>query len=209
MEYMSVFHKLIQESLDTRLQNICTQDIDESLLGNFRFLRGRVRHLINDESHCMQTHVVDLDFFERATLLRLEQLGMKVEKTLVKRKKKIPETLLTPEKTVDNCNDEKALLNGDAKVEGDNQSNTDETTIVMYEIEKILNEQVNKCIDIFQLMDGDKMYNDMSSTKDQAHYNEVDDNTIVNILKIERKIKLSFDDILSSMHNDYYEHKYK
>lgn len=208
---MAVFHRLIKESADTRLQNICTQDLDDSLLGNFRFLKKRIRTLVNDESHSMQTHVVDLDFFERATLLRLEQLGMRVEKTLVKRRKRSSERIQIPDDEKTDVRDDTEQQKTEVNVD---DTNIGEATIVMYEIEKILDEHVNKCLDIFDLTD-ERDKNDadnylISLTEENAKKDDQEDvKGVVNILKIDRKTKLSFDDILSSMHNDYYEQKYK
>ncbi|GJQ67392.1 hypothetical protein Trydic_g5086 [Trypoxylus dichotomus] len=213
IEYMSVFNQLINDSKDSRLQSVCTQDIDDSLLGNFRFLKKKISTLVKDESHCMQTHVVDLDFFERSTLLRLEKLGMRVEKTLVKRKKKITDILNTPEKLNDDQvdNDEKNTDTDLKCNENENLANGEETTIVMYEIEKILDEQVNKCLDIFNIPDetNESVCEAATPKADESSQIESDENKVVNILKIDKKTKLSFDDILSSMHNDYYEEKYK
>lgn len=218
---MSVFNQLIDESMDSRLQSVCSQDIDDSLLGNFRFLKKKIGTLVNDETHCMQTHVVDLDFFERATLLRLENLGMRVEKTFVKRKKKTTIALNTPEKIDDDQADgdksrENETKTDDGKGGNETQGNTEETTVVMYEIEKILDEQVSKCLDIFDIIDSDGDGNGKPCEQDVTvkldddnGHSETDDSKIVNILKIDKKTKLSFDDILSSMHNDYYEQKYK
>nr|XP_022901310.1 G1/S-specific cyclin-E1 [Onthophagus taurus] len=166
VEYMAVFHKVLKNSNDPRLKTTFPiQDLeDNSNTSSLRFLKKRVPGLVSDELHCLQTHVVDLDYFEKSTIQRVEDLGFRIEKVYMKKVKK------------NGTKDEKD------NTEKDEEEQVEETTVVVYEIEKI-----NGCVD-----------------KDEGEDEETDDENVLNLLKVTKKAGASFDAILGSLHNDCY-----
>lgn len=126
VEYMAVFNKVIRDSLDPRLVSMPTSESDAQLASmgapNNRTLRVAIPLLMPNENHAMQTHCVDLDYFERAVLLRLEQMGLRVQKTVYKKKGK---------------------ENQDKK-----DQDEEETVAVMYEIEKVDMERSIGLVDV-------------------------------------------------------------
>ena len=111
---------------------------------------------------------------EKATLLRLKELGINVEKTYVKRKRLVKKQ-------------------GNS-VDGESEIEETEITVAMYEI-------WDGCSDNCENM---KDVNESSTKPDSTP----EENKLINIFKIEKRVALSFDHILSSIHNDYYEYKY-
>lgn len=63
VEYMSVFNQIIDETVDPRLQTVTTRDADERQLSTFRAIKKKIPELISDENHCLQTHIIDLQYF--------------------------------------------------------------------------------------------------------------------------------------------------
>ncbi|XP_057658839.1 G1/S-specific cyclin-E1 [Diorhabda carinulata] len=87
-EYMAVFYHVIRDSPDPRLQS-CKGDnaVDEPATNSLDSIRHNVKNLVKDENHSLQTHVVNMEYFEKSAIIRLEQMGLKVERTYVKKKK--------------------------------------------------------------------------------------------------------------------------
>lgn len=87
-EYMAVFYHVIRDSCDPKLISckgeIAAEEAANRTLANIRF---NVKNLVKDENHSLQTHVVNMDYFEKSAIIRLEQMGLKVEKTYVKKRK--------------------------------------------------------------------------------------------------------------------------
>lgn len=63
VKYMSIINKSISESDDPRLHSLIQQETDERQLASFRSARKHTPNMISDESHLMQTHVIDLKFY--------------------------------------------------------------------------------------------------------------------------------------------------
>lgn len=164
-EYMAVFYKVIRDSSDPKLQSAPSHGMKTCPL------KVPLQYAAPDENHSMQTHCIDLDYFEKATLLRLEQMGFRVQKTYVKKIKK---------------------KNKEEKREGDENSTNeeDETTVVMFDIEKI---NMETCI-------APECKSSTADQKDEESSVEVKVGSNVNIFSIEKKTRVSFDDILASIH---------
>lgn len=75
VKYMSVFNKILNSSKDLRLQTVGQQESDERLMATFRSIRTNCPNLISDENHALQTHIVDLECYEKTVVLRLEEMG--------------------------------------------------------------------------------------------------------------------------------------
>ncbi|XP_045481886.1 G1/S-specific cyclin-E1 [Harmonia axyridis] len=75
-EYMAVFYHVLQNSKDTRLQS-CSVHIanDEQSQRSLEILRKSCKTVVPDENHSLQTHAVNMDFFEQSAIIRMEQMG--------------------------------------------------------------------------------------------------------------------------------------
>ncbi|KAK9889476.1 hypothetical protein WA026_004750 [Henosepilachna vigintioctopunctata] len=75
-EYMAVFYHVLQNSKDPRLQS-CTVDIsnDEHSQRSLEVIRQNCKDVVLDENHSLQTHAVNMDFFEQSAIIRMEQMG--------------------------------------------------------------------------------------------------------------------------------------
>lgn len=166
VEYMAVFYKVIRDTSDPRLHSVPSCENEHQNNSATASLRHSVPNVVVNENHSMQTHCVDLDYFERATLLRLEQMGLKVEKTYMKKIKKKTK----PKEG-----------NGESAASTTEQ---EETTVVMFDVEKITME---KSIAPEAPTDGD----------DEPE--ELVPSVNVNIFCIEKKTRVTFDDILASI----------
>lgn len=82
-----------------------------------------MKDLVKDENHSLQTHVVNMEYFEKSAIIRLEQMGLKVERTYVKKNKKTKDQI--------ECKDEE-----------DCKENEDYNVICMYELEKLTSDAV-------------------------------------------------------------------
>lgn len=83
-----------------------------------------MKNLVKDENHSLQTHVVNMEYFEKSAIIRLEQMGLKVERTYVKKNKKIMNEI-------------------DCKDEDDCKENEDDFNVIcMYELEKLTSDAV-------------------------------------------------------------------
>ncbi|KAH1015773.1 hypothetical protein HUJ04_007108 [Dendroctonus ponderosae] len=125
-EYMAAFYLVLRDSSDPRLTS-CKSDTPQDDQGNHHFdsLRLRVPDLVKNENHSLQTHVVNMEYFEKAAILRLEQMGLKVERTYVnKNNTNSPEK--SPEESQDNSTPEKSP---------DDQEADD--LVCMYDVEKV------------------------------------------------------------------------
>lgn len=83
---MSVFYTVLKKTNDVRLVSLPDLKRDERQLASLRALKQTIPDLIQTEDHSIQTHYVDLDIYEKATLCRLEQFGLHVRKIYVKPK---------------------------------------------------------------------------------------------------------------------------
>ncbi|CAH1115920.1 unnamed protein product [Phaedon cochleariae] len=120
-EYMAVFYHVLRDSADPRLQS-CKGDtaVEEQNTTSLDSIRHKVKNLVKDENHSLQSHVVNMEYFERSAIIRLEQMGLKVERTYVKKKK----------------NDDKT----DDKEE--TKESEEQHMICMYELEKLTGDAV-------------------------------------------------------------------
>lgn len=83
-----------------------------------------MKNLVKDENHSLQTHVVNMEYFEKSAIIRLEQMGLKVERTYVKKNKKSPSQ-------------------SDSKDEDDCKENEEDFNVIcMYELEKLTSDAV-------------------------------------------------------------------
>ncbi|XP_072386359.1 G1/S-specific cyclin-E [Diabrotica undecimpunctata] len=98
-EYMAVFYHIIRDSPDPKLQSCKDSPIDDQTSTSLESIRHKVKSLVKDENHSLQTHVVNMEYFEKSAIIRLEQMGLKVEKTYVQKKKdkKSPSPKNSPE----------------------------------------------------------------------------------------------------------------
>ncbi|KAJ8980983.1 hypothetical protein NQ317_013437 [Molorchus minor] len=120
-EYMAVFYHVLRDSPDPRLQS-CKADatVDEQSCTSLASIRYRIKDLVKDENHALQTHVVNMEYFEKSTIIRLEQMGLKVERTYVRKKRS------------NKARDE------DKKSDDESRENEDDYNLVcMYDIEKV------------------------------------------------------------------------
>nr|CAH7752674.1 unnamed protein product [Callosobruchus chinensis] len=116
-EYMAVFYHVIRDSPDPRLQSCKAESNDEATMAILDNIRCKVKNLVKDENHSLQTHVVNMEHFEKSAIIRLEQMGLKVERTYVKKK---------DNKTIEKID-----------YDDDKDSNDDYNLICMYELEKL------------------------------------------------------------------------
>ncbi|VEN45082.1 unnamed protein product [Callosobruchus maculatus] len=116
-EYMAVFYHVIRDSPDPRLQSCKAESNDEAAMAILDNIRCKVKNLVKDENHSLQTHVVNMEHFEKSAIIRLEQMGLKVERTYVKKK---------DSKTIEKID-----------LDDDKECNEDYNLICMYELEKL------------------------------------------------------------------------
>ncbi|CAG9856936.1 unnamed protein product [Phyllotreta striolata] len=116
-EYMAVFYHVIRDSDDPKLQSCKDGSIEEQGSAGLENIRHKVRNLVKDENHSLQTHVVNLDYFEKSAIIRLEQMGLKVQKTYVKKKEKLEQDEASSENYI--CMYELEKLNCDVDVLSD------------------------------------------------------------------------------------------
>lgn len=71
-EYMAVFYHVIRDSPDPRLLS-CKGDAsaDEQSCTSLESIRHKVKDLVKDENHSLQTHVVNMEYFEKSAIIRL------------------------------------------------------------------------------------------------------------------------------------------
>lgn len=63
VDYMYVFHKVIEDANDPRLLTVPANHNDERLRASLKALRKRNPFIVPDENHRLQTHVIDLEYF--------------------------------------------------------------------------------------------------------------------------------------------------
>lgn len=85
--YMRGFNSIINQAHDPRLASIVPAQDDERLNRSFCYTRRHVPKLIKNEDHSIQTHLIDLDYFERSVLHRIEEFGIQVRKAFVRKYK--------------------------------------------------------------------------------------------------------------------------
>ncbi|XP_050302535.1 G1/S-specific cyclin-E1 [Anthonomus grandis grandis] len=126
-EYMAAFYLVLRDTPDPRLIS-CKSDTpqDDKGFPNLESKRHRIPQLVKDENHSLQTHVVNMEYFEKSAIIRLEQMGLKVERTYVSKNKKSsaqsPGSPKTPDDTKENSRPE---------VE------ENEDLVCMYDVEKV------------------------------------------------------------------------
>ncbi|XP_017781654.1 PREDICTED: G1/S-specific cyclin-E [Nicrophorus vespilloides] len=171
VSYMAVFHHIIQKTYDPRLVSVVPFIDDERLEGSLRFLRKNVPNIVFNENHSIQTHLINLDMFEKSVLVRLQWCGLNVEKVYIKKVK----TDL-----------------GDTEYESCKDENPEKGhSVVMYELTPSLE----------RIADPD--------APPPLHPTDADyEGGKVNIFKLAQKTTVTFDDILSSIHNDSASHKF-
>lgn len=74
---MYIFNQVITEANDPRLLSMPHQPEDERLTASLNALRENNPCLVSDEAHRLQTHVIDLEYFEKTVALRSEILKTK------------------------------------------------------------------------------------------------------------------------------------
>lgn len=142
VEYMSVFYTVLKKTNDVRLSSLPDLKQDERQLASLSALRTSIPDLIPTEDHYIQTHYVDLDIYEKATLCRLEQLGLQVRKIYVR-----------PKPHAENEEEEFEEVN----------PNFCEDAIVMFKIEKVA--------DLERLSDDEAVCNDdLKSDSDKLDF---------------------------------------
>ncbi|XP_018320665.1 G1/S-specific cyclin-E1 isoform X1 [Agrilus planipennis] len=194
VEYMAVFYKVIRDTPDPKLHSIPTHEIDQRQLACYRYIRTKVPDLVPDENHSLQTHSVDLDYFEKATLMRLEQMGLRVEKTYIKKKKEKQKSN-TPEKCKEDCQDKK------------NREEEEEMTLVIFDIEKVLDDAVSaldkKKTDETESTDSspDSVKSSTRSTDTLTCFSPSSIPCEADIFTKDPKTKLTFDEILARLHD--------
>ncbi|KAG5899043.1 hypothetical protein JTB14_000067 [Gonioctena quinquepunctata] len=121
-EYMAVFYHVLKDSPDPKLQS-CKGDpvVEDQSNTSLDSIRHTVKNLVKDENHSLQTHVVNMEYFEKSAIIRLEQMGLKVEKTYVKKKK----------------NEKKIEEHADNKDDEPKGNEDAQNLVCMYELEKL------------------------------------------------------------------------
>ncbi|KAF7282087.1 cyclin E [Rhynchophorus ferrugineus] len=122
-EYMAVFYLVLRDTPDPKLVS-CKTDTSEEDQGQSHLCsaRHKVPQLVKDENHSLQTHVVNMEYFEKSAIIRLEQMGLKVQKTYISRKKHKEIKAESPE--------------DDLKENKPDSEDLDEDMVCMYDVEK-------------------------------------------------------------------------
>lgn len=74
-EYMAVFYHVLRDSNDYRLQSAHEMVPDEDTVRSFEAIGKRVRSIIPDENHSFQSHTINMEFFEKSTILRINRMN--------------------------------------------------------------------------------------------------------------------------------------
>lgn len=112
--------------------------VENNQLASYRAIRAAIPNLVRDENHLMQTHFLDLDYYERAVVLRLEWLGFKVKKVY----NKASESKASSCKICEGACNCTVVLDAQDQSRGEDetgdQGKVEETppTAVMYEVER-------------------------------------------------------------------------
>ncbi|KAK4871549.1 hypothetical protein RN001_015673 [Aquatica leii] len=80
-EYMAVYYTVLRDTDDPRLHSVLYQETDDCQNATYDSMKICIPKLTNVDNHTMQTHVINTQHFEQATLLRLRRMGLTVEKT--------------------------------------------------------------------------------------------------------------------------------
>ncbi|XP_066153478.1 G1/S-specific cyclin-E [Euwallacea fornicatus] len=122
-EYMAAFYLVLRDTPDPRLMS-CKSDTPQDEQGHphLNSLRQRVPDLVKNENHSLQTHVVNMEYFEKSAIIRLEQMGLKVERTYVNKKKHH-----SPEKPTDETKENRP----------EQTQETEDDLVCMYDVEKV------------------------------------------------------------------------
>ncbi|XP_066258396.1 G1/S-specific cyclin-E [Euwallacea similis] len=122
-EYMAAFYLVLRDTPDPRLMS-CKSDTPQDEQGHphLNSLRQRVPDLVKNENHSLQTHVVNMEYFEKSAIIRLEQMGLKVERTYVNKKKHN-----SPEKPMDEAKENRP----------EQTQETEDDLVCMYDVEKV------------------------------------------------------------------------
>lgn len=125
-EYMAAFYLVLRDTPDPRLIS-CKSDTPQEDQGQAQLasIRHNVPNLVKDENHSLQTHVVNMEYFERSAIIRLEQMGLKVERTFVNRKKKRQ------------SDSESEKPEDDTKENRPENQDSEEDMVCMYDVEKV------------------------------------------------------------------------
>ncbi|KAJ8923310.1 hypothetical protein NQ315_001868 [Exocentrus adspersus] len=121
-EYMAVFYHVLRDSPDPRLLS-CKGDVsvDDHSCTSLASVRHKVKDLVKNENHSLQTHVVNMEYFEKSAIIRLEQMGLKVEKTYVKKRN----------------GDKKSPSKQDETSSKDEENDGNFSLVCMYDVEKL------------------------------------------------------------------------
>ncbi|KAF5288805.1 hypothetical protein FQA39_LY15233 [Lamprigera yunnana] len=90
-EYMAVYYFVLRDTDDPRLYTVQSYNEDIRKISAYDSVNMSVPKLSQAEGYTMQTHLVNMDYFEQATLLRLQRMGLTVEKLYVPVKSLLPE----------------------------------------------------------------------------------------------------------------------
>ncbi|XP_030756662.1 G1/S-specific cyclin-E1 [Sitophilus oryzae] len=125
-EYMAAFYLVLRDTPDPRLIS-CKSDTpqEDQSQPHLASIRQKVPELVKDENHSLQTHVVNMEYFEKSAIIRLEQMGLKVEKTYVSKKKNKEEK------------SQSDLSEDESKENRPQPEETEDDLICMYDVEKI------------------------------------------------------------------------
>ncbi|KAL1489143.1 hypothetical protein ABEB36_014085 [Hypothenemus hampei] len=170
-EYMAAFYLVLRDTPDPKLIS-CKSDTPQEEHGqpHLASVRNRVPNLVKDENHSLQTHVVNMEYFEKSAVIRLEQMGLKVERTYVSKKKR-------------NTNQAEADLSEkspDTKENRPQDTEDDEEDLVcMYDVEKV-------ACDAVALEDSDLSISNVSSPD-------------ADLILSDDKALMSFDEILDGL----------
>lgn len=108
--------------------------VENNQVASYRAIRAAIPNLIRDENHLMQTHFLDLDYYERGVVLRLEWLGFKVKKVYNKASEsKASSCIICQGACI--CT---LVPDKEDQTRGEDESGVDEasSTPVMYEVER-------------------------------------------------------------------------
>lgn len=224
LAHMSFFHTVLSNENNPRLLSVLgnltmnsfstssnNDTADESQAASYRAIRAAVPNLVRDEKHSMQTHCVDLDYYERAVVLRLEWLGFKVSKMYTKQYNTKNENppIDAPCNNCDSttttceCNNvddaDQKHVEDNKKAEGGEEEPPDFSTVVTFQLERLWNLGDDDNNDVVS-----DEYNPSTNSEGIVESEEKASRHNNNIfaLSIFEKLLVNFDGILSSVHLD-------
>ncbi|KAF2880153.1 hypothetical protein ILUMI_26016 [Ignelater luminosus] len=138
VKYMAAFHCVVKTSSDPKFQSIACRNDNQQHSSSYKYVKVQVPHLTMGEHHILQT-VIDVQYFEKAMLLRLRHMGFHIYPIYIKKTCSMKENHFDGEQLSNTHNNVEEVL---IEVEPENRK----FFVRMFEVRKISVEEKSETV---------------------------------------------------------------